>query len=140
MTERKRKGGRFVALLAILVAAVVALYARCGEFFGFDVGDGSDTTMPPGEPAELPEASDAAVVAEELPPCELRIDATGLMMEGEAITDEAALEACKPSGRAILRVTGDTRYGELERVRAFLEAAAIEVSSTEGAPRPDQLE
>jgi hypothetical protein len=117
-------------LVAGLVAAAI-FYLRCGDGLGFGRGDGEDdgkgdvARQPRPATGEAHGALGGAAVR-----CQLRLDATGLHLDGGAATTtvEDAVAACKKSGGgAELVATGDAVFGELERVRAALDAAGVSV-------------
>jgi hypothetical protein len=123
-----KKGGRKrLLVLAGLVAAAVAalLYARCAGGLGFGRGDGEADKRPAVQPvAETRPGVPAETVR---PPCELRLDATGLTVDGTLMEIDGAIEACKPAGKAKMTVVGDAKYGAMVSIREALEGAGITV-------------
>lgn len=119
-----KKSGRTRWLIAagVLAAAIAALlYARCAGGLGFGRGEGEAEKRPAVQPVA------ESVPAAPTPPCELRLDAAGLTVDGTAMEIAGAIEACKPAGKARLLVTGDSKYGAMVSIREALEAAGITV-------------
>jgi hypothetical protein len=58
--------------------------------------------------------------------CRFRLTSAGLTIDGRATTTAEAADACR-GGSAELRVTGDASFGELERLRAALRDAGVQV-------------
>lgn len=133
MMARRKKKSR-APLVGGLAAIGVLLWLFRGDL---GLGDGFGLGQKEGEPAAesaadaaagaAPASADAAAAAEPAPPCEMRLDATGLHMADRVVSLEVAVEACKVSGKAALEVTGDANYGELEKVRKALEDAGVTV-------------
>lgn len=115
--KKKRKLPLFLVLILGILGFLLWLISGglLGSDFGLGLGSGDDTAE---------ESADAG-------PCKLRLDKAGLTLDGEAVPIEAAVAECKKSGEALLVVTGDANYGELERTRAALEAAGVSVMSKE---------
>lgn len=126
--ENKKKS-RWLTWLLLLGGAIAALLYQCGQGFGIGLGSwtagsgeaGSDE--PSSEQAQ-PAAALADAAAE--PPCQLRLDARGLHHEEQVIGAEAAAESCRDRG-AVMTVTGDARYGDVESARATLRAAGVDL-------------
>lgn len=111
------------ALLALVAAA--AAYLRCGGSFGlFGLGTGGDggggSAIERAAPPRAPRA-----------PCEIRLSANGITVGGDAMARDAAIDACKASGKAALVVTGDARHGDREELVGALRAAGIHVTVQE---------
>jgi hypothetical protein len=115
-------------LVAGLIAAAL-FYLRCGDGLGFGRGDGTGTGARKDESSrtDRPATATGAVAAGAAGRCQLRLDATGLHLDGATATTEKAVRACKAAGGAELVATGDAVFGELERVRAALDAAGVSV-------------
>lgn len=115
-------------LVAGLIAAAI-LYLRCGDGFGFGRGDGegSGARKDDSERTDRPATPTGAVGSAAR--CQLRLDVAGLHLGGgkATVTTEEAVRACKEAGGAELVATGDAVFGELERVRAALDAAGVSV-------------
>ncbi|MCC6527489.1 MAG: hypothetical protein IT373_32885 [Polyangiaceae bacterium] len=122
----------FVILLlaAAAIAGLVLGWFRCGGAGWFGGGQGTST----GSASAATDGSAAAVASaapSETPagPCALRLDATGLTLDGRAVTPAQALAACRPAGEAILHVVGDTPFGAFERLRDELERGGVRVTT-----------
>ena len=123
--ERRRRMVPWL-LVAGLVAAAI-LYLRCGDGFGFGRGDGKGEGK--GEVKPRPAGDATGVMGGAAARCQLRLDAAGLHLDGAAAatTIDDAVRACKAASGAELVATGDAVFGELERVRAALDAAGVSV-------------
>lgn len=121
---RKRKRGRRLATLGLVGALGAAIYWFL-QFSGAGVGLPGLPGLPDKERADTEPSSDAA--AQQVPPCELRVDREGVQLEGESVDVEVAVASCRQAGEAILTVTGDARYGTFEQTRDALEQAGVTV-------------
>lgn len=135
----QRPQRRFRPFFMILLLGIVGfiMYAlQCGDGLGF-LGSGSGTgtgdderdRVDSPEKAE-PEATDVRpAVGDGSGPrrCRLRLDASGLTLDGRTSTVEDAVSACKKAGGAELSPTGDAVYGQLQKVREALDRAGVEV-------------
>ena len=121
--EKKRKS-RWLTWLILLGAAIAALLYECGAGLGIGLGTwsagGEDSSRQPAETAAA--LADAAVE----PPCQLRLDARGLRHDKRRIAPEAAATACRDRG-AVLTITGDARYGDVETARQTLREAGVDL-------------
>jgi len=127
--NQRSMGGRLLIwclLLGLLVAGL--LYLRCGDGLGF--GPGGD-----GKERQVEEAELRPAVGNTLP-CQLRVDAGGLTLDGQKAEIEGAIAACKQSGRAELLVTGDAVFGTVEEVKSALERAGVTLLVREPATEP----
>ena len=121
--DRRRMRRRMLTLLALLGAAIAALfYLRCGTGFGTGgkgAGDGGKgiAKVPP---------SDAGPVR-----CALRLTAQGLTLDGKPTTRDAAIAACKKTTGADVLITGDARQGDWDELRGALEAASVQFFTRE---------
>jgi hypothetical protein len=122
-------------LVLLGLVGVLMYYMRCGEGFGIAPG-GGDGTGSRSEAERVDRGTDEspadvrpAVGESARPPrrCRLRLDASGLTLEGRPSTIDEAVDACKRSGGAELTPTGDAVYGELQKVRQALDRAGVEV-------------
>ena len=140
MSRRRQRstGGRLLIwafVLGLLVAAM--MYLRCGEGFGFGPGGGGD-----GEESEKGEAARdevrPAVGGQPAGRCQLRVDASGVTLDGKPAEVDAAVAACKKAGGAELTATGDATYGTVEALRSALdrEGVPLLVRDPATAPRP----
>lgn len=133
--QRRRSRSRPLFMVVLLgLVAVIMYYLRCGE--GFGIAPGGDGTGSPGEPDRVDRGTDEgtgdvrpAVGESDSAPrrCRLRLDASGLALEGRPTTIEEAVDACKRAGSAELTPTGDAVYGDLQKVRQALDRAGVEV-------------
>ncbi|MBI4957244.1 MAG: hypothetical protein HY908_34855 [Myxococcales bacterium] len=122
----------FVILLlaAAAIAALVLGWFRCGGA-GWLGGGGTGTASGNGSAATAtgPAGATSSAPATAAGPCALRLDATGLTLDGRAVTPAQALAACRPAGEAILHVVGDTPFGAFERLRDELERGGVRVTT-----------
>ncbi len=138
MAEREQKGGG--KLLAVVVAAVLvffgSLLGECGLGTGLGPGlrglvpgaasaPSASTESAPSAPPSASVAPTASAAAAPPGPCVLRLAGDGLTLDGTAVTFDAAVEACKPAGKAELLTTGDANYGEQQKLRTKLNDAGI---------------
>ena len=125
-------------LLVLLLGAAGALfyYMQCGDGFGIGPGGGGGvgSAERDGERVEADRTDQAAEpddptrkAAGTVRRCQLRLDAKGLTMDGDATSIDDAVSACKKAGGAELIATGDAVIGELHRVREALDRAGVEV-------------
>lgn len=132
MTDKAPSGRRKVARLGAAAAAVVAAvllapWKRCGAELGFWPGGGPGEGEPdrpktasgPGGPGGGDEAP--------RPRCKIRLDASGLALDGAAADQAAVVTACKSAGGADVVVTGDAVQGAWDGLRAALIEAGVEV-------------
>jgi hypothetical protein len=99
---------------AVLVI-LAALYLRCGR--GWGLGGGTGTGAGSGSaPAAAPAVSHH---------CQVRVTAKGLELEGKPSTQGTIVASC-PQGVDLV-VTGDSRQGDGDALKAALEAAHVPV-------------
>lgn len=60
-------------------------------------------------------------------PVKLRLTASGLLLDGNPVTEELAVAAARQSGLAELVVTGDANFGDRERLLESLRQAKVAV-------------
>jgi hypothetical protein len=148
MMRHRGQPRRFRPLFTLVLLAMVAaaiMYLRCGDEFGLggstggSVGDGKqgeaerDRGDQPGDgKSDIRPAAGSGAAAKQRLRCELRLDASGLTLDGEPATPKEAADECKKVG-AELTVTGDAKFGESEKVRKALDEAGVEVFVREGA-------
>jgi hypothetical protein len=121
----KKLRNMVLALGAAIAAAFIFLF-QCDGGLGV-VGDGAEWAREKAgiaRPDAAPAAGDAAAAAAR---CQLRLDPSGLSIDGEPAEIEDAVDACAASGAADLVVTGDARYGEFEALSEALDAAGVDV-------------
>ncbi len=122
--DRRRRRRRLIfAAVWIALIALALVYVRCGGSWGLG-GRGSGA----GSGSGAGTASDGGPHR-----CALRIAASGVTVDGRAVTREAAVAICRSAGGADVVVTGDAREGDWEAVRAALEAAKVPVFVRESA-------
>ncbi len=137
--QQRSTGGRLVIwalVLGLLVAAM--MYLRCGEGLGFGPGGGDDGDDE-GEKGEARrDQLTPAVGGEPARRCQLRLDASGVTLDGRSVEMDAAVAACKKAGGAELVTTGDALHGAVEELKAALDAAEVPVLVRDRAtaPRP----
>ena len=126
----KRKQGRLV--IAGAIVAMALLLGWCGRgWFG-----GGDGNAPPGDSAQSPPRAETTEQADAR--CEIRVDATGLYLNGARSAVPEAVAACKQHGEAHVLITGDAVYGTVQQLEAGLSEADIRVFEAQrksaGAP------
>ena len=94
---------------AVLVI-LAAVYLRCGRGWGIG-GKGSGNGAGTGSAAPVPHH------------CQVRVTAKGLELEGKPTTQDAIIDSCKQG--VDLVVTGDSRQGDSDALKAALDAAKI---------------
>lgn len=141
-SQRLRRRGRLGRLLfwAVAIAAVVAVFliARCGGGFGFGkgglgVGGGSSKGVlgERGTGAGTGTGSAAAPAR-----CMVRVDGSGIAMDGKPATVDEVIAACKrATAGADVIVAGDARQATWEELRTALDANGI-ASLVRGAGAP----
>jgi hypothetical protein len=115
--DRRRMRRRMLTLLAILgLVVAAALYLRCGKGWGTGgKGEGKGGT-----------SVGSAVVVDAGPQrCAIRLDAKGISIDGKQMTRDEAIATCKKLNSADVLITGDSRQGDWDDLRAALEAANI---------------
>jgi hypothetical protein len=129
VTDKAPSGRRKVARLGVAAAAVAAAvllapWKRCGAELGFWPGGGPGE----GEP-DRPKTAAGGGSADEAPRprCKVRLDASGLTLDGAAADQPAVVTACKAAGGADVVVTGDAVQGAWDGLRAALIEAGVEV-------------
>lgn len=134
---------RFRPVLMLFLLGVVAFimyYLRCGSGLGLGPGDGTGdgarerVDRGDQEPSDVRPALGEAGARR----CRLRLDRSGLTLDGQAITVTKAVAACKKAGGAELTPTGDAVYGQLQEVREALDRAGVEVFERSPATVPER--
>ncbi len=130
MSNKQRRPVRFLFLLALAAAIVLAiLYARCG-LGGLGLGGGEGDGKGDGKPDRSTRplvGGDAGAGKAATPPCKLRLDGTGITVDGKTSTVAGAVDACKKAGGAEMTVVGDTAFGIRQELRDGLRAADVPV-------------
>lgn len=117
--QRRRKLIFLAAIGTLLFLAF--LYLRCGAGWGIGgKGKGKGQGVADVKSAQTPDAGPRR--------CLLRVDGTGLSVDGKAATQEAAVAACRDAGRAELLVVGDALTGTVEALEKALADAKIPYS------------
>jgi hypothetical protein len=133
--DRKPRRLRKLLVLGALAALVVlaVIYARCGG--GFGLGGGGGAGLSPGSGSGSASASAVGSAKQAPPPrCQVRVDATGIHVDGKEVDQAGAVAACKPAAAADVLVTGDATQGTWDALRAALDQAGVAtyvLSSTE---------
>ena len=132
LARRRRRRRLFAAaVVAVLVLALLAI--RCGGGFGLGGGDGlGGRRGDPGSGAG-PGSGSARAPAR----CQLRVDATGVTVDGKPASTAAAVAACR--GGADVVVTGDARQGAWDELARALAAAGV-ATAVRGAGAPVALD
>ncbi len=131
MSNKQRRPVRFLFLLALAAAIVLAiLYARCGlGGLGLGGGEGDDKGdgKPDSKSTQQLVGGDAGAGKAATPPCKLRLDGTGISVDGKTSTVAGAVDACKKAGSAEMTVVGDAAFGIRQELRDGLRAADVPV-------------
>ena len=108
--------GALVAVIGLILG-----WWRCGWGRGEGEGEGKTESAAPDATTATAEAtaSDVPVV-----PCVLRLDTSGLTVDGQATDVAGAVTKC--TGRdAQIHVVGDVPFGRFDEVKSAFEAAKI---------------
>jgi hypothetical protein len=118
----RRKRQRKLLYIAVWATAIVLaiLYLRCGGGFGLGGGKGNGTGKGSGRGIAM--LSDAGPAR-----CTVRVTSEGITVDGEKKTRDEAVEACKKTEGAMVTVTGDTRQGDWDELRAALQAVGVPI-------------
>lgn len=113
-------------------ALIALLFYNCPGGLGLGLGSGnaeqSETTS--AESADAATDEQAPDAREVIPPaqrCKLRLDKTGITLNGEPTDLDAAVAACQKAGAADLIVTGDANHGFYVATKEALDDAGVEV-------------
>ncbi|MBU1070021.1 hypothetical protein KJ975_10685, partial [Myxococcota bacterium] len=128
---KRRRWLRLAVLIGIaLLLLFVLTWKNCRQGIGLG-GSPAPRNERQNDPANAmaPNAPSMAVPSMEAQaPCQIRVDAVGILVNGKtADTPQAAVTACAPSRRAVILVTGDAVYGQVEQLEQALRAAQIEI-------------
>jgi len=121
--QRRRRRLFAAAVIAVLIIALLAI--RCGGGFGLGGGAG----LGGGRGGAGTGSGSATTPAR----CQLRVDATGVTVDGKPATPAAAVAACR--GGADVVVTGDARQGTWDELARALAAAGV-ATAVRGAGAP----
>lgn len=141
LKRRSRIGRLLFWMFAIAAIAAVIWLAKCGGGFGFGKGGfglGSGRSLTSGGAGSGTGAGAGTVTGSTAAParCMVRVDGTGLTVEGKAATVAEVVTACKTAtAGADVIVAGDARQATWEELRAALDAAGI-ASLIRGAGAP----
>ncbi len=135
-SQRLRRRGRIGRLLfwAFAIAAIVAviLLAKCGGGFGLGKGGaglGSGRALKTETGSGTGTGTGSAR-------CMVRVDGTGITMDGKVAAVSEVVTACKAAAAgADVIVAGDARQATWEELRAALDAAGV-ASLVRGAGAP----
>jgi hypothetical protein len=127
--ERLQRRGRIFRILfwAAAIAAIVLaiLFVRCGGGWGLGLGGGKGRGVATGK-GDGEGTGKARPAADRAPlRCQVRVDGTGLSLDGKPSSIPAAVTACKATAGADVLVAGDARQGTWDELRAALDAAGI---------------
>lgn len=141
-SQRLRRRGRVGRLLfwMFAIAAIVAVFliAKCGGGFGFGkggmgLGKGRSLSSGSGPGAGTGAGTGSAAAPAR---CMVRVDGTGITVEGKPASVAEVVTACKAAtAGADVIVAGDARQATWEELRAALDAAGI-ASLIRGAGAP----
>jgi hypothetical protein len=131
VTDKAPSGRRKVARLGVAAAAVAAAvllgpWKRCGAELGLWPG-GAPGTGEPDVPKGAVGPEGAPGTEAPRPRCKVRLDASGLTLDGAASDQAAVVTACKAAGGADVVVTGDAVQGAWDGLRVALIDAGVEV-------------
>jgi hypothetical protein len=114
----KRARRRKVMWLGVWAGLIIAavLYLRCGK--GWGTGGGGE--------GEGSGSSTSTSTSTSTKRCQIRIDATGITVDGKGANRDTAVEVCRQTGGAELLVTGDARHGDVMALQAALSTAKID--------------
>ncbi len=131
--RRRRRIGRLLFWLLAIGAIVAAIMlVRCGGGWGFGDGKGLGGGKGKGPGAGAATGTASGVMAPAR--CQLRVDATGVSLDGKLISIPAAVAACKTTTGADVLIT-DALQGTWDELRAALDAAGVP-SLVRGATDP----
>jgi hypothetical protein len=137
----KRRFRPVLMLFLLGVVAFIMYYMQCGSGFGLGpgdgTGDGARERVDRGEQEQEPSDVRPAL-GEGARRCRLRLDRSGLTLDGQTTTVTKAVSACKKAGGAELTPTGDAVYGQLQEVRQALDRAGVEVFERSPATVPER--
>jgi len=144
MRQQRGSRRRFRTLPMLLLLSMVAIvvgYLRCGDGLGLGGGRGGSGEGGRGDEAGGKDGKDAEVRPAvgggggeaRVARCKLRLDSTGLTLDGRPSAVDEAVAECKKDGGAELTVTGDALFGEREKLRQALTRGGVEVFVREGA-------
>jgi len=118
----RRRLTLWTALLALVSAA--ALYLRCGGGFGLlGIGGAGEGEGGPRRPLTEPQR------------CVIHVSADSITVATKATSRDEAVAACKAAPGVDIFPTGDARHGDVEGLRAALEAAGAKVVVVHPPPR-----
>lgn len=122
-----RRMRRRLTLWAVLLAlaSAAALYLRCGGGFGLLGIGGAGEGGGDGAPRALVRPNR----------CSIHVSPRGITIEGKAVSRDAAVAACKAAPGVDIWPTGDVRHGDVEDLRAALEAAGATGIDVRPPPR-----
>ena len=120
--DRRRLRRRMLVWLLLLGGLVAAvMFLRCGTGWGTGgKGEGKGgnkigkTTIDAGPHR-----------------CAIRLSATGITVDGKKATREEAIAACMKTSGADVLITGDSRQGDWDALRAGLESANVQFFTRE---------
>ncbi|TMQ05099.1 MAG: hypothetical protein E6J90_46645 [Deltaproteobacteria bacterium] len=123
--DRRRVRRRMTLWSALLgLVAAAALYLRCGGGLGM-LGLG-----PGGADDDAPRSLTGPRSRT------IRMSASGLSVDGRALSRDEAIAACKDAPGVDVYWTGDVRHGDPEELRAALAAAGAQHIVLHPLPRP----
>src|SRR5688500_15372253 len=116
MAEKRGRPRRFfnwiiILAAAALIAGIILGWRYCGrggKGAGVGGGSGAGTGATPAA-------------------CQLRLDQSGLTLDGKPTTTEKAVEACAKIGEADIHVAGSMPYGAVEDLEKALRARGVKV-------------
>ena|SRR5688572_17614771 len=142
MAEKRGRPRRFfnwiiILAAAALIAGIILGWRYCGRGgkgagvgggSGVGTGGGTSTGIGPGEqPGAGSKSGTAAGTGATPTACQLRLDQSGLTLDGKPTTTEKAVEACAKIGEADIHVAGSMPYGAVEDLEKALRARGVKV-------------
>jgi hypothetical protein len=112
----RRRKLTWLGVWAALIAAAV-LYLRCGQ--GWGIGGKGEGEGGSGAGSSTSTSTSAKR-------CQVRIDATGITVDGKGANRDTIVEVCRLAGGAELHVSGDARHGDVLQLQAALNTAKID--------------
>lgn len=117
-SRRRRKLLVWSVIIAIIVAAI--LYLGFGR--GWGLGTGTGTGSGSGVRSAVAIPTDAGPAR-----CTVRVGAEGITVDGNKVSRDDAVAACKATEGAMVTVTGDARQGDWDELRAALQAVGVKI-------------
>lgn len=125
MSKKKRRKPIRLILLAALAAGAWWLWSNFGGGLGLGTGHSGDSAKDKEVKTEVKKAEGQGT-------CLVRIEKSGIKLNGKPSNREKVVAACRKYGRASITATGDANYGDFRRTKDALEGAGIQVEEIFG--------